>query len=73
MLCQEEEKKKNSLLFGAISRVSKSCNQSITRLRKIFENLLKFWTNERKTGNSGTNFMYLAQVDKVFQVSHVFM
>ena len=30
-------------------RVSKSCNHAITRLRKTFENLGKFWTNEHKT------------------------
>ena len=33
-----------------ISRLSKSCNQAITQLRKVFENLRKFWTKERKTG-----------------------
>ena len=35
---------------GNAARVSKSCNQKITQLRKIFENPHKFWTNERKTG-----------------------
>ena len=42
-------------------------------MRKIFENLHKFWTNERKTGEdkkTGINFMYLLQFNKV---SHVFM
>ena len=46
-------------------RVYKSCNHAITQLpkifenlRKIFENLCKFWTNERKTGRTGTNFMF---------------
>ena len=35
-----------------ISRVSKSCNPAITWLRKIFENLRKFWTFERETGKN---------------------
>ena len=47
-------------------RVSKSCNHAITRLHNIFENLLKFWTKERKTGITGTNFMYLSQFDNLF-------
>ena len=47
--------------------VSKSCNDAITRLRKTFENLRNFWTNEHKTG---TNFMHLSQFDKV---SHIFL
>ena len=51
------------------TRVSKSCNHAITRLRKIFENLRKFWTNERETGK--TKIMYLSQFDKVFQLSQV--
>ena len=53
-------------------RVSKSCNHAITRLRKIFENLRKFWTNERETKKNGTNFIYLSQFDQAFLVSHVF-
>ena len=54
-------------------RESKSCNHAIAQLHKIFENLRKFWTNERKTGKTGTNFMYLSQFDKVFccLVAHV--
>ena len=39
------------------SRVSKSCNHAITQMRKIFENKRKCWTNERKTGKTGINFM----------------
>ena len=51
-------------------RVSSICNHEIARLRKIFENLRKLWTNECKRGKTGTNFMYLSQFDKVF--SHMF-
>ena len=54
-------------------RVSKSWNHAITQLRKIFENLRKFWTNEPKTGKTGTNFMYFSQFDQICVVSHVFM
>ena len=53
--------------------VSKSCNHDIILLRKIFDNLRKFWTKECKTGKTGTIFMCLSQLDKVFLVSHVFM
>ena len=60
----------NSIL-GDI-RVSESCNHAITRLRKILENLRKFWNNERKKGKNVTNNMYLSQVDNVFLVSFVF-
>ena len=35
-------------------RVPKSCNHATTRLRKIFDTLRKFWTNEQKTGKTGT-------------------
>ena len=38
----------------------------ITRMRKIFENMHKFWNNKRKTGKNGNNFMYLSQFDKDF-------
>ena len=31
----------------------------------------KFWTIERETGKTGTNFMYLSQFDNVFNGSHV--
>ena len=34
------------------SRVSKSCNHAITRLRKIFQNLCKCWLNENETRNT---------------------
>ena len=54
-------------------RVSKSCNHTIIWLRKIFENLCKFWTNERKTGKKGTNFLSLSQFDKGVLFSHYFM
>ena len=47
------------------------CNHAITQLRKIFENLREFWANERETGKTANNFMYLSQFDKVFLVSHV--
>ena len=45
-------------------RVSKSCNQTITWLHKIYENLCLFkqWTPNRKPGS---NFVYLSQFDKV--------
>ena len=39
---------------------------AITSLCKIFENLCKFWAKERKTGKTGTNFLYSSQSDKVF-------
>ena len=31
----------------------------------------KFWSIERETGKTGTNFMYLSQFDNVFNGSHV--
>ena len=54
------------------SRVSKSCNHAITQMRKIFENKRKCWTNERKTGKTGINFMSWSAFYKVFLVLHVF-
>jgi hypothetical protein len=39
-------------------------------LRKIFENLRKFWTDECKTEKNGINFRYLSQFNKVLLVSH---
>ena len=35
------------------------------------ENLSKCWTNERKTGKTDNNVMYLSQFDKVFLIPHV--
>ena len=55
------------------TRVSKSCNHAITWLRKIFENLRKFWNNARKTRKNSTNFIYLSKFDEAFLVSQVFM
>ena len=40
---------------------------------KKIVNLRTFWTKLRKTGKTGTNFMYLSQFDKVFLVSHDYM
>ena len=55
-----------------VQRVSKRCNHTITQLRKIFENLHKFWTQESETGKTlALIFIYLAQLDKVFLVSPV--
>ena len=54
-------------------RVSKSCNHVITRLRKIFENVLKIWTSERETGKSGPNFMYSSKIFKTCFVSYIYM
>ena len=55
-----------------LSRVSKSCNHTITRLRKIFEKLRKIWTYGCQTGKTVTNFIYLSKFDKAFLVSHIF-
>ena len=33
----------------------------------------KIWTTKRKTGKTGTNFMYWFQFDKTILVLHVFM
>ena len=54
-------------------RVSESCNHVITQLRKIIENLRKLWNNERETGKTGNNLMYLSQFNNVFLASNLFM
>ena len=54
-------------------RVLKNCYHKITRLRKIFENMQTNLNNECKTENTGTYFMYLSQVYKVYLASHVFV
>ena len=59
--------------LDTLHRFSKSCNHAITQLGKLFENLRKFWTDERETRTTGTNFMYMSQVEKGFLVSHVLM
>ena len=67
------------MLFNEFTRfqvpaiVSKTCNHAITQLCKIFKDMLKFWSNERETGKTGTNFMYLSNFVIVFLVSHDFM
>ena len=50
-------------LGGGGGRVKpcQSCQHAITRLRKIFENMRKFWTNEPQPGINGTNVVYLPQ------------
>ena len=56
-------------------RVSKSCNHAVTRLRKIFERLHKFWTNKRKTGEKKLALISCIyhNLTKFFLVLHVFM
>ena len=54
-------------------RISESCNNAITQLRKIFENLHNFWANERETRKNGTNFIYLSKFYKAFLNSNILM
>ena len=54
-------------------RISKSCNNAMTQLRKIFENLHNFWANERETRKNGTKFIYLSKFYKAFLNSNVLM
>ena len=62
-----------------IARVSKSCNNAITRLRKMSENLRKMSENlrkslakERKTGRTGITFMFVSQLDNFNDLQRFF-
>ena len=50
-------------------RVFKSCNDAIIGLRKLFEKVRKFWTNEQKSGKNYTYYRFFLQ-DKSFLVSY---
>ena len=57
-----------------MTRVSKSCNYAIIWLRKIFQNLLEFWTIERETGKNWHwlhVFVIIQQLLFLSPVSHV--
>ena len=48
------------------TRASKSCRHADARLRKFFQNMRKYFTFERESGENCPNFVFLAQSDKVF-------
>ena len=48
------------------TRASKSCRHADAHLRKFFQNMCKYFTFERESGENCPNFVFLAQSDKVF-------
>ena len=57
---------------SSFDRAFKSCRRADARLRKIFKNLHKMFTFERKIGKTDIK-KKLAQFEKLFKFLHVFM
>ena len=56
------------------TRASKSCRRADARLLKVIQNMRHvFFTFERESGENCPNFVFLAQSDKVFYLSYVFL